>query len=80
MARLVEMLSDALLRAQTRLLALQVLLVEKGIVTDDELAARMQTMDDETTLEIELAPEHEEYRRLRKQVRDATNPQEGPPR
>jgi len=84
MARLVEMLSDALLRTQTRLLALQALLVEKGIVTGDELASRMQAMDDEATLEVEIAPEYEEFRQLRRQIRDAAdsqgNPQEDTPR
>jgi hypothetical protein len=51
------------------LLALEAVLEAKRVVTEEEVATKMQEVDDAATLEAEYSPEFEEYRRLRELLR-----------
>jgi hypothetical protein len=78
---LIEALVDSALAMQSRLLALQTVLEAKGVLTDPEVAAKMQALSDAAELELEYGdkPELEAFRQLRRVVKDklAQQPPEG---
>lgn len=53
----------------SRVLALQQLVSERAGIAASEIAARAQSIDLDSTAEIELDPRHEEFRRLREILR-----------
>jgi hypothetical protein len=73
---------DSISTAYRTALALQIVLAEKRILSDEEVAGKMQALDDEATLEVEHAPEYEEFRRAREAIRraaaEAAEPEDQP--
>jgi hypothetical protein len=66
-----DAIADGLNKTHLRLLALQSVLEGKELVTEEEVAAKMQAVDEAATLEIEFAAEYEQFRRLRRLLRQA---------
>jgi uncharacterized ferritin-like protein (DUF455 family) len=68
---MVEALSDTTSTIHLRLLALQEVLEAKGVLTDPEVAARIQALSDVAELELEYGdrPELEQFRQLRRFVK-----------
>ena len=62
LARMGETTMELLYQTQTRTIALKLLLVEKGLLSDAAIAARMQALDLDADAEMELAPEYESRR------------------
>jgi len=60
-----EPLADAVMMTHRRLLALEGVLEVKRVVTDEEIAAKIEAIDDLATLEMEYGPDYVEFRRLR---------------
>jgi hypothetical protein len=71
-ASLFDLMAEEMLRIGLRSRALQDLLVAKGFVTEEEVAAQIQALSDAATLQVEYGdkPEHEEFRRLRRLIED----------
>jgi hypothetical protein len=67
--------ADAITMTLRRLQALEAILTDKHIVTDAEITANMQAIDDAATLEAEYSPEFEEWRRVRDILRRQTENQ-----
>jgi hypothetical protein len=61
--------ADAITMTHRRLLALEGVLEGKRVVTEDEVNAKIQAIDDASKLEAEYSPEFEEWRRLREFLR-----------
>lgn len=60
-----------LLRAgQLEIFALRRLAVQKGLVGEAELATLIARMRDESEMAVELGPEHQEFRRLRRRIQE----------
>jgi hypothetical protein len=78
---MIEQMADLLETNTRRALALKVLLVRRELITDDELAALMTAMDEETTLGVEFSdkPEHVEWRRLRRAAQQLGDEQDQEP-
>jgi hypothetical protein len=57
--------ADAITMTLRRLQALETILADKHIVTDAEITAKLQAIDDAATLEAEYSPEFEEWRQVR---------------
>jgi hypothetical protein len=60
-----------------RAIALQALCEERGLLPPNSVAIKMQELDLDSIAEIELGPQHEEWRRLRDQVRGEAGEGEG---
>lgn len=58
-------------KAHARTLAMQVVLENCGAFTPGEVAAKMQEIELHAEAELELAPEHAEYRELRRRIHEA---------
>ena len=60
------------MRSTTRTLALQRLLVDRRLITDDEVTGRMTAMDENATLAVEFGgkPEHLAWRHLRRKLQE----------
>jgi hypothetical protein len=71
LATIIDAQADSLLTAYARLLALEAVLDARGIVSTREVEARRQEMELGVEATGELAPEYEEFRRLRDQIRRA---------
>jgi hypothetical protein len=67
--RIVDYVSTQSLMVYKHLLALEGVLEVKHVVTEAEIKAKMQAIEDAATLETEFSPEYEEYRRLREFLR-----------
>jgi hypothetical protein len=61
---------DLLRAAQLEIYALRRLAVQKGLVSEAELATLIARMRDESEIAVELAPEHAEFRRLRRRIQE----------
>jgi len=70
LAELVDHLATRILETTCRLLALQVICRERGLVIPDgEVEAKMQEIELDATAEVELGPQYEEFRRMRDDIR-----------
>jgi hypothetical protein len=67
--RILEEVTTQIPMVFKHLLALEGVLEVKHVVTEAEIKAKMQAIEDAATLEAEYSPEHEEYRRLREFLR-----------
>lgn len=76
LSKLVDLMADQVLSAHLRLMALQYVLEDQGTVSREAVEAKMRALDDAATLEIEYGPQHEEFRRVRRLVREALEQQE----
>jgi hypothetical protein len=78
-AHLLELLgpaADSVSTAYTTTLALQAILEAKGILTDEEVASKKRAIEDAATLEMEHAPEYEEFRRMREIIQRTAEPKD----
>jgi hypothetical protein len=68
---MMEAAVDTIEMTHTRLLALQSVLEARGILVDAEVAAKMQTLRDAATLEVEYGddPLSEQFRKMRRQLK-----------
>jgi hypothetical protein len=68
---------DLLRAAQLEIFALRRLAVQKGLVSEAELATLIARMRDESEIAVELAPEHGEFRRLRRLLQEQLDEEQG---
>lgn len=71
LANLIDAMTDVIYSTHRRVLALQIFMERAELTSPEEVEAKMQALDDAATLEVEMAPEHEQFRQLRSIVRRA---------
>jgi arylsulfatase A-like enzyme len=65
---LINTMADIIGITHRRALALQKILEDAQLTTAETVAAKMQALDDASTVEVEFAPEYEEFRRIREKI------------
>jgi hypothetical protein len=64
-------LTDELDKMRLRVLTLEAILGAKGVIPIEQTSAKMQAIADAVTLRFEFAPEHANFRRLRRLGQEA---------
>jgi hypothetical protein len=75
-SRLLDMLTDLLLNATKRVSALEALLKERGLFSEEEIAVKAQAIDDAAILEREYGADHAEFRQVRTALKEMLRPSE----
>jgi hypothetical protein len=76
-SRLLDMLTDLLLNATKRVLALEALLKERGLFSEEEIAVKAQAIDDAAILEREYGADHAEFRQVRTALKEMLREKNG---
>jgi hypothetical protein len=77
LATLINTMADHLLTGHARLFALQSVLEHKGLVARTEIDDRTSRISKAADLAVELGPEYEEFRRIRRQTQERADDEGG---
>jgi hypothetical protein len=78
--QLIDFMASALGNVTCRVLVLQTLLHERGgLPPASVVEAKMQEIDLDATAEMELGPQQEEFRRVRRLIQERLPDEDGPP-